>query len=114
MEDQSEITVTTRQVSARSLKDITAMITAYLTVGEMRNRMSLNCYGCRVDHPSQVQHMDNGCLMEWESAVEQYYEDTLAFVKTDDVWDATLKIMGVLSLPVPNDVSLNCQTSEKK
>ena len=79
--------VTTRQISAPSLKDVTAMITAYLTVGEMRRRMTLSCYGCRVDHPSQVQHMGYGGYMgEWGSAVEQYYADAFASVKTDDVW----------------------------
>ena len=59
---------------------------------------------------------NGGCMDEWGSAVEQYYADAFASVKTDDVWDATLKIMGVLSLPVPQVltmVSLNCQMSEK-
>jgi hypothetical protein len=39
--------------------------------------MEENCYGCRIVHPSQKQHMHGGCLMEWEDAVDMYYHESL-------------------------------------
>ena len=103
VEDQNEITVNTRQVPTPSMDDVATMITTYLVMGEMRRLMNQNCFGCLVDHPSQIQHMDNGCMMEWEAAVEQYYEQAAQLVQLDDVRGATIKVMDVLQLPVAAD-----------
>ena len=103
-ENQADIVISTRQIPTPSMTDITTMITTHLVVAEIRQRMSQKCYGCQVDHPSQIQHMGfGGCMDEWESSVDHYYDEAFAFIKPEDVWDASVKIMDVLTIPVMAD-----------
>ena len=36
-----------------------------------------NCYGCQNDIPGQHDHMQGGCLCEWEETVNQYLADAV-------------------------------------
>lgn len=98
VENKDELQITTRQIPLPSIVSITEMITTYLVSGDIRRRTISTCYGCSVDHPSQLQHMDNGCMMDWEDAVTQYYEEAFACVTLDDVVEACNKIITVLDL----------------
>ena len=37
-----------------------------------------NCHGCQQDSPGQRDHMEFGCLCEWEDLVYQYYPESVA------------------------------------
>ena len=36
-----------------------------------------NCYGCQNNRPGQNDHMQGGCLCEWEETVYQYLTDAV-------------------------------------
>ena len=41
------------------------------------SHVDFECAGCKVSHPSQIQHMDFGCgcLSLWSSQVEMHFDD---------------------------------------
>lgn len=44
------------------------------------------CFGCSVDHPSQIQH-DMCCMTSPEEQIELLTEDALLRVNADEVWN---------------------------
>jgi hypothetical protein len=56
------------------------------------------CYGCEVDHPSQIQHMETGgCLstepqLTWVETVEEFFEIVLANVERERLVEIGAKV----------------------
>ena len=52
----------------------------YILEREIIARAHYNCFGCEQGAPGQLDHMESGCLSEWEDLVHQYYpEAVMAF-----------------------------------
>ena len=52
----------------------------YILEREIIARAHNNCFGCEQGAPGQRDHMESGCLSEWEDLVHQYYpEAVMAF-----------------------------------
>ena len=52
----------------------------YILEREIIARAHYNCFGCEQGAPGQRDHMESGCLSEWEDLVHQYYpEAVMAF-----------------------------------
>ena len=55
-----------------------------------------NCYGCEVDHPSQLQHH---CLMyDREESIYMYFEELLSAVNEDDILLSWSEIVDTLDI----------------
>ena len=58
--------------------------------------VSKNCYGCEVDHPSQVQH---SCLMlDEEQHIDVYFEELQVGVKQDEILLAWMEVVDDLDI----------------
>ena len=56
-----------------------------------------NCYGCEVDHPSQLQHY---CLMyDVEEHIYMYFDDMMAAVDEDNILLSWSEIVDTLDVP---------------
>ena len=71
------VRIISRRVRAASAKEVSANLALYLMRREIQDLMIKNCYGCAIDDPSQVAHMERGCLMNWEEAVDIYMQLSL-------------------------------------
>ena len=74
-----------RYVEMPSKQDLSEELALFILRREILRLMDENCYGCRVDHPSQSQHMEGGCLMEWEDAVDTYFHRSLLNLSVETV-----------------------------
>ena len=110
-EDQDDLVFETRQVTLPSITDITKMVTTYLVVAEMRRRLTQNCNGCMIDHPSQLQHMGvaTGCMMEWDDAVACYYDESHGFITVESLRESCKHVLDILNLPCDAEVIVNVQ-----
>ena len=66
------------------------------TIEELQKK---NCYGCEQDHPSQRQHLD-GCLQEFDDAVERYFDVAVLEVKAKDVEELCARVLEFANQPV--------------
>ena len=60
-----------------------------------------NCYGCQVDHPSQLQHLD-GCLQDLVEALDKYSDAVYLDIATIDVWGLCRKLLQAAGQPAEN------------
>ena len=92
--DVPDYTVVTRQIPRPSSDQMAAWVYRYLLRQELKRHMMNNCEGCAVDHPSQTQHMQRGCLSEWHEgldmidAVLHLVTAQRVILKCQMVWDA--------------------------
>ena len=100
-EDQENLVFETRQVILPTIADITKMVTTYLVVTEMRRRLTQNCNGCMIDHPSQLEHMNatTGCMMEWDDAVICYYDQSQSVITVEALRHSCKIVLDILNLP---------------
>ena len=62
------------------IKDLIRLCYIYILERDIIARAHYNCYGCQQEAPGQRDHMENGCLADWEDLVHQYYpEAVMAF-----------------------------------
>ena len=62
------------------IKDLIRLCYIYILERDIIARAHYNCYGCQQLALSQRDHMENGCLADWEDLVHQYYpEAVMAF-----------------------------------
>ena len=52
------------------------------------------CHGCIIDHPSQKQHMENGCLSSWEWQRNTYMEECFHTIAMDRVLERYTAMTG--------------------
>lgn len=57
----------------------------------IETKASKDCYGCSVTHPSQKQHMERGCLSEWEDKWEAYFEESFHNVSREEIIEDLVK-----------------------
>ena len=88
----------TRIIPVPSAKHLLDMIACFLITERINELKSKKCYGCQVDHPSQIQHMYTGCMMEWEDAVRYYFDEAVKMTTPEKVTEAFLKIVNVLKV----------------
>ena len=69
--------IISRRVQAPTAKELSANLALYLVRREIRDLMKQNCYACTTDYTSQLTHMEGGCLMNWEEAVDIYMDLSL-------------------------------------
>ena len=60
-----KLTYLTRQVPTPTSDQMAMWMYRYLLRLEVVKYMKENCEACRIDHPSQVKHMKEGCLSIW-------------------------------------------------
>ena len=65
-----------------------------------------NCPGCTIDHPSQLQHMDSGCLSEWGESVDHYVDDARNKVNADMMKEACNKIFNHLPFVMDDSIAI--------
>lgn len=65
-----------------NLRDVYAGFIAFT----LRRLLPEKCYGCQVDHPSQVQH-DVCLMMEPEEQVNIYFQEVLSMLNEEAVLD---------------------------
>ena len=58
--------------------DLIRLCYIYILERDIIARAHNNCYGCQQDSPGQRDHMQSGCLSEWEDLVYQYYPESVA------------------------------------
>ena len=92
--EDDNLVIVTREVPLPPLDDIVTLLTTFLIAKAIRAKMAENCNGCKIDHPSQLQHMSDGCLSEWDESVERYF-DAVALTK-ECVMEACEKILRYL------------------
>ena len=62
------------------IKDLIRLCYIYILERDIIARSHYNCYGCQQEASGQRDHMENGCLADWEDLVHQYYpEAVMAF-----------------------------------
>jgi hypothetical protein len=66
-----------RYADVASPDEMSNHLALFMLRREILELMSDQCYGCRTDDPSQITHMEGGCLMEWEDAVDMYFHLSL-------------------------------------
>ncbi len=58
--------------------DLKRLCYIYILERDIIARAHDNCYGCQQDSAGQIDHMENGCLSDWEDLVHQYYLEAVA------------------------------------
>ena len=97
----------TREVERPTTGMISDMVSEFLISNEIQCLRNQNCAGCLFDHPSQIQHMDGGCMDVWSDCVDSYLDDALALVTTDKVKKVTCEVMNIINTPyIDNDVDI--------
>ena len=48
------------------IKDLIRLCYIYILERDIIVRAHYNCYGCQQEAPGQRDHMENGCLADWE------------------------------------------------
>ena len=62
------------------IRDLIRLCSIYILERDIIARSHYNCHGCQQEAPGQRDHMESGCLSEWEDLVHQYYpEAVMAF-----------------------------------
>ena len=75
----------------------------------IRQKMNDSCYGCEVDHPSQVQHMQGGCLSDLSECVDQNLSSTILQVIFSNCIARVIKQLREI-IPLPEDMSNHIQS----
>ena len=75
----------------------------------IRQKMNDSCYGCEVDHPSQVQHMQGGCLSDLSECVDQHLSSTILQVIFSNCIARVIKQLREI-IPLPEDMSNHIQS----
>lgn len=57
----------------------------YLISIEIRKMVKLNCEGCVIDSPSQLDHDSHSSLGQWQHHVDNYYDEALVKVTNRDL-----------------------------
>ena len=65
------------QINTNELINICYM---YILERDILGRAQNKCFGCEQDSPGQRDHMDGGCLAEWQEKVERYLPESLMSV----------------------------------
>ena len=60
------------------IRDLIRLCYIYILEKNIIARAHNNCHGCQQDSPGQRDHMESGCLSEWEDLVYQYYPEAVA------------------------------------
>lgn len=97
-----DILLMTKEMDAPTVEEVTDRVARYLLMLEISANMTSTCYGCSVDHPSQIEHME-GCMMDWVLAVDQHFDIAWSSVTTD-IKDKVTKVMDVLGLTSSKDI----------
>ena len=62
------------------ISDLIRLCYIYILERDIIARAHYNCFGCEQEAPGQRDHMQSGCLSEWDDLVHQYYpEAVMAF-----------------------------------
>ena len=56
------------------------------------------CIGCEYDLPGQRDHMEGGCLTEWNETVDKYFSEVKNKMSSVQVVKVVLKVMEVLKI----------------
>ena len=62
------------------IRDLICLCYIYILERNIIARAHNNCHGCQQGSPGQQDHMESGCLSEWEDLVYQYYPEAVAAV----------------------------------
>ena len=68
--DVGEYNIITRQIPRPSPHQMAEWVYRYLLRRELKLYMLNNCEGCVVDRPSQIDHMERGCMSEWHDGLD--------------------------------------------
>ena len=60
------------------IRDLIHLCYIYILEKNIIARAHNNSHGCQQDSPGQRDHMESGCLSEWEDLVYQYYPEAVA------------------------------------
>ncbi len=99
-----DVSIITQDVPSPNIMDLFNMITTYLITDEIKALLTKKCFGCLIDHPSQMQHM-TGCMTEWDEAVSHHLEEASKSVTVDKVMKSFIQIMAILGLPTDDMVT---------
>ena len=60
-----------------STHELIHMCYMYILERDILGRAQMECFGCQHDSPGQRDHMDGGCLAEWQEKVERFLPESL-------------------------------------
>ena len=70
----------------------------------IRRMSTLRCYGCQIEHPSQREHMQDGCLSAWSDIVIYNFKPALKWVELPDIVMHYNMLMGYLERPAITNI----------
>ena len=59
------------------ISDLIRLCYIYILERDIIARAHYNCFGCEQEAPGQRDHMQSGCLSEWEDLVHQNYPEAV-------------------------------------
>ena len=89
----------TRRVDRLDGSKLCVMVYRYMLEKAIDHHLKLHCHGCRFDCLGQLDHMDQGCLMEWDRAVENCILIASKKFSPVDLENAYGKVLEVLQIP---------------
>lgn len=111
VDNEDDVQIQTREGPAPTTFELGKMITTYFVIGEIRRHMRDQCYGCQVDHPSQIQHLE-GCMRDWVMASQLFYDESFSTVTLDKLNPALKQITDVLKMSVEEVDQVPCIRTE--
>ena len=75
----------------------------------IKKEMQSNCYGCKVNHPSELQHLKNGCLTDiTETVVSSYFTPAITSMIAGRHMPRALEQLKNI-IPLPEDIDIHIQ-----
>jgi hypothetical protein len=98
MDEHPTVELSARYIYTPSRIELALRFGLYLLEREILFLIKENCYGCRVDHPSQRNHMTNGCLSDWFESVEENFDLAVLRLSPEKVQPYLCHVSGLLEL----------------
>ena len=99
--ESSKDVLETREIPLPSDQDLINWIIQNLYRDAIGKMMRDRCIACELDLPGQMDHMDGGCLMEWEHAVDRYLSQAELVVSRLSVTETFRNVKSALEVNVP-------------
>jgi hypothetical protein len=92
--------LTDPRMKARLATDI---ISKYVAT-RIAEHAQIQCYGCSVSHPSQVQHMSGGgCLSPWNEVVDTFFDEIFNDLSDQKLTSIAAEIIRKMNVPALGD-----------
>ena len=94
------------------IPELYAAALVYLLKTTIKRISRENCHGCSIDHPSQIQHMqDGGCLDDTAPLV--WFNNAMGQLSTETVTEFFHKVISTYGFDAPHELPLSPYTSNQ-